>query len=320
MSTFDYRTMAEGEPLDPGPAGGVVGTLTLFTTPARAGSPAVTVSSAERVSAGRYRFTIPDVSAPAGRYWARVVWTTAATGGLTITENVAEPVDLPTLGMAADPEDLAVALGISLPITGTQRDTLAVVLADAQADVEGYLGRPIVPTLITERRCWPAVGGWRLAEQPVVSIVAELEEIEAGIPSGYWTVHYWAGLDTRGDPRLRPVRRVLLAHAATQPAADALWRTVGGGAGAGGKRIKSVSAEGQSVSYDYLSAAGGFVAPPGSRATGGAAGGPHPVGGPVLWSSIDRWRLAGRRVYQRPVTTDWERTRGMGYGTGWHPW
>lgn len=293
MSVLDYQTLVDGEPYDPVPVGGSVSSLKLYDDAARTDL-AHTITAVAALSAGVYRFTVDDAAVPAGRYWARVTWTKVAAGP-PVLDDLLFPVDLPIVpDMILSPEALAVYLGIALPITAEQRAVLVDAIRDAQADVEGYLGRAVTPRLVAERRCWPAVSsdlaltGWTLREQPVIALVSEVEEFDGDFQTGYWTVTYWAGLDARTDPELRPIRRLALAQAATQPNAEALWRSVGSGALVGvGKRVKSLSAEGQAVSYEHLNAVGGSTSNAGT------------VGGPPTWASIDRWRVAGRRVVQR---------------------
>jgi choline dehydrogenase-like flavoprotein len=288
VSVLDYQPMLNGAPYDPQPAGGAVTTLALYANPDHTGS-ATSFGPATRVREAVYRFTVPD-STPAGRYWPRVTWN-AESGGTPIDDDLPAPLDLPVRDdLVVSPETLAVKLGVPLPLTAEQRAALIDALLDAQTDVRAYLGRPILPQVVTERRSWPP-GGWLFVEQPVLEVLTETEVLdENSQPTGYWDVTYLAGLDARSDERLRPIRRVVLAQAAQQDAAVRLWSTAGAGAatdGTGAKRVRSVSAEGQSVSYTYATPDSGG---------GGDKGG---VGGPVRWSSIDSWRQRGRRVFQR---------------------
>lgn len=291
MSTLDYQPMLDGAPYDPQAAGGTVTALALYSSAARTGTPLV-FGPATRIRDTVYRFTVPDTT-PAGRYWPRITWT-PETGGTPITDDLLDPLDLPVReDLVVSPEALAVKLGIPLTdVDADMRAKLVDAILDAQADVEGYLGRAILPRVVTERRAWPP-GGWTFLEQPLIEVLNEAEVFDdAGRPTGYWDISYRAGLDARSDRRLRPIKRLILAHAALQDDAVALWSTIGAGAatdGTGAKRKKSVSTEGQAVTYDY--------ARPGS--SGGDSGGGAAVGGPVSWGSIDQWRLRGRRVFQR---------------------
>jgi hypothetical protein len=51
-----------------------------------------------------------------------------------------------------------VRLGLDTPVDSDTAETLRQAILDAQADAEGYLGRPIVPTTRTARGLWPGVG------------------------------------------------------------------------------------------------------------------------------------------------------------------
>jgi len=206
-------------------------------------------------------------------------------------------MDLPVRAdLVTSPEDLAVRLGIPLPLTTGQRYDLTLALQDAQDDTVAYLGRPIMPQVFTERRAWPYGGGVQaLAEQPVWEVLSETEETDGGTPTGYWTVTYTAGLDVRADARLRPILRVVRAAAMNHDLAVALWRIAGAGAatdGTGARQVTSLSAEGQSVGFSLTR--------PGGVTPGGTGSGTETVvGAPVAWKSIDRWSLVGKRVFQR---------------------
>lgn len=294
MSTFDYAPYAAGLPADPGPAGGAVTNLALYDAPARSGTPHNT-GAAARVSAGVYRFTVSDVLVPAGRYWARVTWT-PATGDPPVEDDLRAPVDLPARDdLIVSPETLAVRLGLPLPLDDAIRTTLGDAIAGAQDDAEAYLGRAIIPRVITEQHPWP-VSERDLFEQPVREVLGEAEVTDtSGWPTGYWAVTYRGGLDARTDAQLGPIRRAVTEAAASSDAGFALWSTAGAGAatdGTGARSVHTVTAEGQSVTWD--------VTRPG-RGPGGSPPPSDAVGGPVRWSSIGRWRLKGRRVYSAPA-------------------
>lgn len=290
MSNLDYSPALDGASVDPddGVAGGSVDTLALYPVADRSGAPTATYGPAARISAGRYRFTVPDTVT--GRYWPRVLWTEAA-AAVQRTDDLPH-IDLPIRDwLVTSPESIATRLGMPLPITVSQREILSDVILDAQAAVEAYLGRPIIPATYVDRRIWPSGGRWVLSQSPVLDVVSEVEEVdENSAGTGYWLVTYRAGLDVRGDPQYGPIMRVLRAHAVEHPESIRLWRTVGHGSAAGDRRTKTLSAEGQSVTYEFTGFDGTAES---SRAVGAS------VGGPVLWASIDRWRTAGRRVFQR---------------------
>jgi hypothetical protein len=297
VSTLDYAPALNGAPYDPAPAGGSVLNLQLFTDAARTGPEVYNAGLPTVVSAGLYRFEINDAMVPAGRYWVRVLWTPDSLSA-SQADDITAPLDLPVReDMVVTPEELGLRLGLDLPLADAARDALTQAILDAQTDTEAYLGRVIVPQIITERRLFPP-GNWVLGEQPVLELLSETEILDTdGWPTGWWDVSYRGGLNARTDQRLRPIRRVVLAQAAQSDEAYRLWVTEGHGAaddGTGRKQIRSVSAESQSVSYDF--AKPGQVSQASSSAAGGDGG---PVGGPVRWASIDQWRIRGRRVYQR---------------------
>ncbi len=181
--------------------------------------------------------------------------------------------------------DLAARLGIGTGDNGVDT-VLADAITDAQADVEGYLGRVIMPTQFTETGCWAMYGGYDLIplDEPVRSIDTAVAETAGSPPydTGYFTVTYTAGLDcTEADKR--PILRYVTAHAMNDPQVLRVWEQVTGGHGA----ITSVSAEGQSISYGAVNFGGG-----------GLAGSGVPGALPSL-PSLDRWRRAGRRVFTR---------------------
>lgn len=199
---------------------------------------------------------------------------------MTVTPN---PVDPP---LVVTPERLAAAAGIDT-LTPSHRDIVIDAILDAQADVEAYLGQPILRVPRTETGRYPWADGWNLAgggdgSVTVTSVTPETAPT-TGALTGYFTVTYLVGLDAAADPTLRPIVRYVTAHALNSPGFVRLWRTVTSAQGV----VKSLSAEGQSVSFDTPTLGGG----------GGKPGSGEPGSLPTL-ASLDRWRVAGRRVYQ----------------------
>src|SRR5690606_8618469 len=137
-------------------------------------------------------------------------------------------------------------------------ETLADAIRDAMVDVEAYLGRPITPRTVTETRLWPNLfGGWTLRHDDILEVIsAEPETTAEGQATGYYTVTYTYGMAAVSDPGLGAIRRYVTAAAMNSPAVTALWRTVTGAVG----DIRSVSAEGQSVSYGPATLGGGGTA------------------------------------------------------------
>lgn len=195
------------------------------------------------------------------------------------------PVTLPVEAQA-----LADTLKVSLTGSGN-RELLEQAIADATADVEAYLGRSVLPQTYVETGRWDTGRGWNLnpSDPPVREVVSAVAELWGDPPlaTGYFTVTYLAGLDCR-DPDKAPIRRYIKAAAMNAPEVIRLWESATGQRGP----ITNVSAEGQSVSYGATNFGGG-----------GQAGTMAPGALPSL-RSLDRWRLAGRRVFVRKGNDD----------------
>jgi hypothetical protein len=163
------------------------------------------------------------------------------------------------------------------------RWTLEQALLDAQADLEAYLGRPITPRAYTEtgliRHLSP--DEWELSNYPLVAVTDVAAEMDEDGPTGFYTVEYTAGLDGANDPDLVPLRRFVRAHAMYSTDVRALYRRLSPEAS---RMVTAMSVEGQSVTYSDTYAASGQPGAPGTL--------------PTL-ASCDRWRLSGRRVFQR---------------------
>jgi hypothetical protein len=211
--------------------------------------------------------------------------------------------------LIVDADDVARRLRIPLPLGEDDRFVIESAIADAQADVESYLGRPIVVTEFTEIVPPECSGGFPLAQTPVVEVVSaepELDPPSTGTWTGLYTVVYRAGLDAAGAPEMEPIRRYVRTHASYSPEVQALLRRVDVEAT---RTAKSLSVDGQSVTYED-------VRPQGSTAPGSGMPGALPS-----LASLDRWRIAGRRVYRRQGDCDgrepWPYGPGGGYLGGW---
>ncbi|MER6616270.1 hypothetical protein [Streptomyces xantholiticus] len=283
---FDYKPMYGGAHYDPEPAGGQVTNLSLYDGPDRI-TLVAGAGPATRLRAGAYRFTLPDV--PPGRYWATVTFTPSE--GAQPVKDQSVRLDLPLgLGLVTSPEAVAKELGVSLPLTPEQRDDLLTAIRKAQADVVAYLGQPVVPQLVTRTALTPY---WRRDEdlenpESWPFEVDDLVQVSAYRPRGDGTydVDFLIGLD---GAAIDPVVRYVTTHAAESE------RLRPGGVGSQGRRVSSVSAEGQSISYE-------------SEPTTGQAGAL-----PTL-DSLSRWK---RRLFQplnRPARPPWpySSTRGRG--------
>lgn len=197
-------------------------------------------------------------------------------------------IDLP------DPDALVVSLADLAAASGLDVDGDAAALTaaclDAQSDVEAFLGRVIVPTAFTVTGVPPGYAetwSFTAEDDPMLGIHSATAELDVNDdPTGYYTLVYVAGIDAATDGQYRPIRRYVKAAAVNSPEILRLYRLTG----ARGP-IKSASTEGQSVSYEAATHGGG-----------GAAGSYIPGSLPTL-GSLDRWRVAGRRVFQRRGTT-----------------
>jgi hypothetical protein len=181
-------------------------------------------------------------------------------------------------------EDIARRLRLPLPLSDEDQATFDGAIQDAQADVVAYLGRELTPQVYTESGLLPYAEGWRLHHDPLLSVqsvTAETYPDDATQPTGRYTVTYLAGIDAADDPELEPIRRFIFTHALYSPDVQQVFRTV---APDRARRAFWVSVEGQQVRYDDVYATSG--ATPGSGAPGSL---------PTL-KSLDRWRVAGRRV------------------------
>lgn len=283
---FDYRPMYGGAYYDPEPAGGQVTSLSLYAGPDRT-TLVASAGPATRLRAGTYRFTLPDV--PPGRYWATVAFTPSE--GAQPVKDESVRLDLPLgLGLVTSPEAVAKELGVPLPITAEQRDDLLTAIRKAQSDVVGYLGQPVIPQLVTRTALTPHWGrderledtdSWPFDADDLVQVSAYRARGD-----GTYDVDFLVGFDGAAND---PVVRYVTTHAAESE------RNRPGGVGAQGRRVSSVSAEGQSISYE-------------SAPTAGQAGAL-----PTL-DSLSRWK---RRLFQplnRPARPPWPYSSSYGRG------
>jgi hypothetical protein len=202
-------------------------------------------------------------------------------------------VDDPVLVVAVD--DVARAMRLPLPLSADDSWRLSRAIQEAQFDVEAYLGRPITPTVYVEYGLWPIQGDiwWSLCHAPLIEVLSSVAETIDGQATGTFTVTYTAGLDAANDPQLAPIRRYVAAAAMASPMMIDAWRATRSD---GGRVVSSLSTEGQSVSFKYASPLDS------SGAGSGTATWP---GSPPRLDSLDRWRLAGRRVFQRRERGVW---------------
>lgn len=252
MSVYDYRPMWAGAHYDPAPADGEVTRLDLYRTPERDGPVVASAAPAVRLRAGVYRFALPTVTP--GRYWGTVTFTpNPASQPVT---DMAVRLDLPLgQGLVGSPEAVADALGVPLPLSSAQRSAYEEEIRNAQADVVAYINRPLVPTATTLRGVTPR---WTDALDDTDAWPVHLDDIAE-------VITYRANADCTYDVDLlvglngaqeETVVRYVVAHAA-ESARQRPDQSAGSG-----RRVSSVSAEGQSISYDSAPATGQAGAPP----------------------------------------------------------
>ncbi|MFD7763565.1 hypothetical protein [Streptomyces microflavus] len=240
MTVYDYRPVWGGALRDPGTSGGQVSRIDLYATPDRSGDVVATAGPAERLRSTVYRFTLPDGLAD-GRYWCTVTFTPGK-DQQPVTDRTAR-IDLPSGdGLIASAEQIADKLNIPLPITAAQRETFRDAIRDAQSDVVGYLGRPLIPEPrellsvtplfgydFSDPQAWPS--------QRFDDVVTVVRYVAAA--DGTYDVELLVGLDGGAE---EPIARYVVAHAVegirNSPAAI------------GERRATSVSAEGQSISFE----------------------------------------------------------------------
>lgn len=184
-------------------------------------------------------------------------------------------------------EEVARRLGLPQPLDEPDRWLIEQALADAQADLEAYLGRPVTPVTHTERVFPPPWGPLPLREHPVIEVLSQTPEVDGGgTPTGWLVVVYVAGLDGADDPELAPLRRFVRTHAMYSAEVRALWRRLVPDAA---RTVTSVSVEGQGITFADTHQVASDASEKGL-----------PGGLPTL-TSCDRWRVARRRVAQSPT-------------------
>lgn len=252
MSVYDHKPMWASAYYDPASAGGKVSRLDLYATPERDGPVVATAAPAVRLRAGVYRFELPTV--PPGRYWGAVTFTPNATTQPVTDASV--HLDLPRgQGLVASPEAVADTLGVPLPLTPSQRSTFEQEIRNAQADVTAYLNRALVPTARTLHGLSPR---WRDALDDTEDWPLDLDDFTEVVSyrdngDGTYDVDLLVGLNGAKE---EAVVRYVVAHAA-ESVRQRSDQTDGPG-----RRVSSVSAEGQSISYDSAPTVGQAGAPP----------------------------------------------------------
>jgi hypothetical protein len=241
MTVIDYSPALEGVTGDPLLEGGEVILVRLYSSPDYAGSYLGEAGPAIEVSAGVYRFDIGDVQP--GRYWPLVQWKRTEAGPY-YTDKL-DYIDLPTRpDLVVSPETVAVAAGMSLPITNAQRVDLTNHILASQGRLAAGLNREtLVPVERTLNGLWPLrvfplndVRAWGIYEDDWISISTWTAQID-----GTFSVTYQVGLDGRAEPAIRDW--------VARDAAVA-WRSSPAGQAVFGRVIASASTEGQAISYE----------------------------------------------------------------------
>ncbi len=302
MAGFDVRPTLGGMLIDPAERGGSVDSLALFEDPARTGPPEHTVATAAvKVGSGRYRFTLPTVDP--GRYYARVTFT-PGTGEPQTTMDVLADLPSPTdSGLVVSPESVAVRLGVALPLTAEARETISAEIRSAMADVENYLNRPLIPTEVLipdarpswdvdlwdwDRAWWPYnSAGWR----DEVSIVGWT----GPDADGQYKLRVAVGMD---GSRVEAITRFVRLHATESVRSNTAY-------GLGSREVRSLSAEGQSISYVDAPSGGG------SGGSGAAAAGSMPT-----FDSLRRYKKPS--IYMNPAPSGgvWPNSPSRAFGWG----
>ncbi|MEU5748236.1 hypothetical protein ABZ804_22190 [Streptomyces sp. NPDC047726] len=288
MSIYEYKPTYGGAHYDPEPAGGMVTSLSLYEGPDRTTLKAA-AGPGLRLRAGAYRFDLPDV--PAGRYWATVTFTPSE--GAQPVKDESVRLDLPLgLGLVTSPEAVAKELGVALPLSAEERDDLLTAISNAQSDVVAYLGQPVVPQLITRTALTPSPLGQDEDLNDPSSWPFQSDEVHVEVYAyrdrgdGTYDVDFRVGFDGAAN---KSVVRYVTSHAAESE------RLRPGGAGSTGRRVSSVSAEGQSISYESAPEAGQAGAVP-------------------TIDTLSRWK---RRLFQplnRPARPPWPYSSARGRG------
>lgn len=237
-----YTPYKDGAAFDPQPNGGSVSQIKLYRVADRAGS-AITAGPAVREAEFTYVFT---VDLDDGRYWPNVTWSSDGVDSLVDRLPHVDAPPASATGLVVAPEEVAWRVGLSLPLTASQRQLLASQIRGIQGRVRAYLKRPLLPERRTltgyapdprweqdDWRAWPEV----LAELDEVFTVASVTE-----SGGAYTLVVDVGIDCANDPATEVVREYI-----AQGASNAL--RFNSDAGVGSRPPASVSTGDQSVSF-----------------------------------------------------------------------
>lgn len=142
------------------------------------------------------------------------------------------------------PAEVGRRLGLTV-LTVVQEQAIVDEIADAVADLEAYLSRPLIPTAVFEVGQYPTLG-WPLEDARAWKHLATKHDDRisvVGVPTanidGTFDVNLLVGLDGASE---EPIVRYLRAHAVELIRQNPDIPV-------GRRRVSSVSGDGQSVSY-----------------------------------------------------------------------
>lgn len=186
-------------------------------------------------------------------------------------------------------EDVGVRCGLTLPLTEDQAVSIANAIEDATADVEAFLNRPLTVTSRTLAGIYPVFGAdpddWRA--WPQFNIYDDRVTVVS------WTANVDGTFDVTANIGLDGATEPSIVRAITESARIALL--IDPNSGIGRRRIASVSAEGQSISYERI----------------GSTRGGDPMGAAPTFDRLARFRRHAAYQSTRVDSTPWP--YGIGY-------
>lgn len=155
--------------------------------------------------------------------------------------------------------EVATKLGLALPLAPSVEERIDLAISESQDKVEAYLRRPLVATTRTVTGLWATPGvpldsseAWPAA----IGILDDRFRVASTVVSvtepGAFDVTFLVGLDVAGDPALKPIKTYIRGDAVADLIADPMFTAVH-------RVVKSVSAGGQSVTFEPAERAAGAV-------------------------------------------------------------
>lgn len=200
--------------------------------------------------------------------------------------------------LIVSPADVAVRLGQDpAALTQAQTDYLTAKIEDAESDVLAYLNRDSLVAVETiAKQQYPVFGAPDLSDWRAWPRLLDLFDDRVAVKSwvdngdGTYDVTVLVGLDGANEA---PVRRFVLAHAVESTRNDP------SNMGLAKRQVTSVSAEGQSISYDK-----------GSSTEGAAGSGPN-------IKTLARYKRLSAFSRQGPASPPWPYRGGFRGPVGW---